>query len=126
MHWGGGAPTAIRPCSGSPASSDHARRCCFAGWSAPPGEKAQVDFSTGAWIVQANGKRKRPHLFRIALSHSRKAYSEVVYRQTTEAFIRCIEKAFCYFGGMPKTLVVDNLKAAVIKADWCRLVSTRI
>ena len=83
-----------------------------------PGEEAQVDFGTGAWIVQANGKRKRPHLFRIVLSHSRKAYSEVVYRQTTEAFIRCIENAFCYFGGVPKTLVVDNLKAAVIKADW--------
>ena len=82
------------------------------------GEEAQVDFGTGAWVVQANGKRKRPHLFRIVLSHSRKAYSEVVYRQTTEAFIRCIENAFCHFGGVPKTLVVDNLKAAVIKADW--------
>ncbi len=56
-----------------------------------PGEEAQVDFGTGAWVVQANGKRKRPHLFRIVLSHSRKAYSEVVYRQTTEAFLRCIE-----------------------------------
>ncbi len=83
-----------------------------------PGEEAQVDFGTGASVTQTNGKRKRPHLFRIVLSHSRKAYSEVVYRQTTEAFIRCLENAFCHFGGVPKTLVVDNLKAAVIKADW--------
>jgi len=83
-----------------------------------PGEEAQVDFGTGALVVQSNGKRKRPHLFRIVLSHSRKAYSEVVYRQTAEAFIRCIENAFWYFGGVPKTLVVDNLKAAVLKADW--------
>lgn len=83
-----------------------------------PGEESQVDFGTGAWVVQTDGKRKRPHLFRIVLSHSRKAYSEVVYRQTTEAFIRCLENAFCHFGGVPKTLVVDNLKAAVIKADW--------
>ena len=82
------------------------------------GEEAQVDFGTGAWVVPTDGKRKRPHLFRIVLSHSRKAYSEVVYRQTTEAFIRCLENAFCHFGGVPKTLVVDNLKAAVIKADW--------
>lgn len=73
---------------------------------------------TGSPVIQPNGKRKRPHLFRIVLSHSRKAYSEVVYRQTTEAFIRCLEDAFCHFGGVPKTLVVDNLKAAVIKADW--------
>jgi transposase len=83
-----------------------------------PGEEAQVDFGKGAPIVTADGKRKRPHLFRIVLSCSRKAYSEVVPRQTTEAFLRCIENAFCHFGGVPKTLVIDNLKAAVTKADW--------
>ncbi|MCH7813765.1 MAG: DDE-type integrase/transposase/recombinase [Planctomycetes bacterium] len=82
-----------------------------------PGEEVQVDFGTGAWVVQPDGKRKRPHLFRIVPSHSRKAYHEVVSRQTTEAFIRCLENAFCYFGGVPETLGVDNLKAAVIKAD---------
>jgi len=54
----------------------------------------------------------------MVLSHSRKAYSEAVYRQTTEQFIRCMENAFCYFGGVPRTLVIDNLKAAVSKADW--------
>ena len=42
----------------------------------------------------------------------------MVFRQTTEQFIRCIENAFCHFGGVPKTLVIDNLKAAVTKADW--------
>jgi transposase len=82
-----------------------------------PGEEAQVDFGTGAWVIQPDGKRKRPHLFRVVLSHSRKAYSEVVYRQTTESFIRCLENAFCHFGGVPRTLVLDNLKAAVLKAD---------
>ena len=52
------------------------------------------------------------------MSHSRKAYSEVVYRQTTENFIRALENAFWYFGGIPRTLVIDNLRAAVKKADW--------
>ena len=33
-------------------------------------------------------------------------------------FIRVLENAFHHFGGVPKTLVPDNLKAAVIKADW--------
>jgi len=83
-----------------------------------PGEEAQVDFGKGAPITTADGKRSRPHLFRIVLSCSRKAYSEVVPRQTTEAFIRCIENAFVHFGGVPRTLVIDNLKAAVTKADW--------
>lgn len=83
----------------------------------PPGEEMQVDFGQGAWI-EADGKRRRPHLFRAILSHSRKAYSEVVWRQDTETFIRCCENAFRYFGGATRTVIVDNLKAAVLNPDW--------
>jgi transposase len=36
-----------------------------------PGLEMQVDFGKGAWI-EAGGKRKRPHVFRVVLSHSRK------------------------------------------------------
>jgi transposase len=82
-----------------------------------PGAEAQVDFGLGAWVI-VDGKRKRPHLFRIVLSHSRKAYSEAVWRQTTEGFIRCLENSFRCFRGVPKTLVIDNLRAAVKRADW--------
>lgn len=82
-----------------------------------PGQEAQVDFGTGAWIIEC-GKKRRPYVFRITLSHSRKSYSEPVFRQTTENFIRAIENAFRHFGGVPKTLVIDNLRAAVKKADW--------
>jgi len=83
-----------------------------------PGEEAQVDFGTGAPIHTPQRKRRRPWIFRIVLSHSRKAYSEAVYRQSTESFIQCLENAFRHFGGVPKRLVIDNLKAAVHKADW--------
>ena len=89
----------------------------FARMEVEPGAEAQVDFGQGAW-VRVEGKRKRPHLFRIVLSHSRKGYSEAVWRQTTESFIRCLENAFRYFGGVPRTLVIDNLRAAVTRADW--------
>ena len=82
-----------------------------------PGEEMQVDFGQGAWI-EAEGKRRRPHLFRAVLSHSRKGYSEVVWRQDTETFIRCCENAFRHFGGVTRTTVVDNLKSAVLDADW--------
>jgi hypothetical protein len=44
-----------------------------------PGEQAQVDFGTGAAVLRPEGKRRRPHVFRVVLSFSRKAYSEVVY-----------------------------------------------
>jgi transposase len=83
-----------------------------------PGEEAQVDFGTGAPIILPDGKRRRTHVFRIVLSHSRKAYSEAVYRQTTDEFIRCVENAWNHFGGVPKVLVLDNLKAAVLHPDW--------
>jgi transposase len=82
-----------------------------------PGQEVQVDFGQGAWVLQ-EGKRKRPHLFRVVLSHSRKGYSEVVWRQTTESFIRCLENAFRHFGGVTSTTVIDNLRAAVSRADW--------
>ena len=82
-----------------------------------PGAEAQVDFGQGAWVM-VNGKRKRPHLFRVVLSHSRKGYSEVVWRQTTENFVRCLENSFRNFGGVAKTTVIDNLRAAVTRADW--------
>jgi len=83
-----------------------------------PGAEAQVDFGSGAPLHLANGKRRRSHVFRIVLSHSRKGYSEAVYRQTTEEFIRCLENAFRHFGGVPQTLVLDNLKAGVLIPDW--------
>lgn len=83
-----------------------------------PGVEAQIDFGSGASIVDAQGKRRRSHVLRIGLSHSRKAYSESVLRQTTDEFIACIENAFWAWGGVPRTLVIDNLKAAVKQADW--------
>lgn len=82
------------------------------------GEEAQVDFGSGAPVVDRDGRRRKTHVFRIVLSHSRKGYSEAVFRQNTENFIRCLENAFHHFGGSTKTLVIDNLRAAVTKADW--------
>jgi len=82
-----------------------------------PAQELQVDFGLGAWVME-NGKRRRPHLLRAVLSHSRKGYSEVVWRQTSESFLRCLENAFRSFGGVTATVVIDNLKAGVIRADW--------
>jgi hypothetical protein len=54
----------------------------------------------------------------MVLSYSRKAYSEAVFRQDTETFLRCLENGLRAFGGVPLLLNLDNLKAAVLKADW--------
>jgi len=84
----------------------------------PAGVEAQVDFGRGAPVVDANGKRRGTWVFRIVLSHSRKGYSEAVFHQTTDAFLQCLENALLYFGGSVQTLVIDNLRAAVKRADW--------
>lgn len=83
-----------------------------------PGQEAQVDFGTGAPVITKDGKRKKSHVIRVVLSFSRKSYSETVFNQTTDNFIRCLENAFWHFGGVPEILIIDNLKAAVKKAHW--------
>lgn len=84
-----------------------------------PGEEAQVDFGLGAPVrEEPGGRQRRTWVFRIVLSYSRKAYAESVFRQDTETFLRCLENAFRCFGGVPKTLNLDNLKAAVLRFDW--------
>lgn len=95
----------------------HTRPLPFRRMECEPGQEAQIDFGKGAPVIGSDGRRRRTHVFRIVLSHSRKAYSEAVFRQTADDFIRCLENAFRHFGGVPRTLVPDNLKAAVTKAD---------
>lgn len=82
------------------------------------GEEVQVDFGAGPYIVGTDGRRRRSWVLRVVLSHSRKAYSEAVFQQTTENLIRCLENAFRSFGGVSSVINLDNLKAAVLRADW--------
>ena len=84
-----------------------------------PAEEVQIDFGTGAWVIEPQGRRRRPWILRVVLSFSRKAYSEAVYHQTTENLVRCLENAFRSFGGVSATVNLDNLRAAVQQADWC-------
>lgn len=80
-----------------------------------PGEEAQVDFGQGA-PTKKNGRYLRPWLFKIVLSYSRHSYEEVVWSQDVETFIRCHERAFQAFGGIPRLIRIDNLKSGVLKA----------
>jgi transposase len=84
-----------------------------------PGEEVQIDFGRGAPVVDGESRCRRPWVLRPVLSYSRKAYSEAVFHQTTENLIRCLENAFRHFGGVAKVVNLDNLRAAVQKADWC-------
>ena len=52
------------------------------------------------------------------LSYSRLDYYEVVYDQRVETFIQCHVNAFYYFGGIHQYVKIDNLKAAILKANF--------
>jgi transposase len=80
----------------------------------PPGEEAHIDFGRGAPILK-NGRYRRPWLFVMTLSNSRKSYQECVWGQDVETFIRCHENAFAFFGGVTRIIKHDNLKSAVLK-----------
>jgi transposase len=78
-----------------------------------PGEEAQVDFGhLGSFIKEE--KQVRVWVFSMILSHSRYSYCEVVLDQSVSTFIRCHIHSFEYFGGVPATVKIDNLKAGVI------------
>jgi len=82
-----------------------------------PGTEAQVDFGYMRLMWDPVEKRRRRlWLFLMTLSHSRHVYGEMVFSQDTAAWIGCHQRAFRHFGGVPGKLVMDNLKAAIIKA----------
>jgi len=83
----------------------------------PPGEEAQVDFGQGAPTCQTNGKYKRPWLFVMTLKYSGKSFRKVVWKATQEVWAQLHEAAFRAFGGCPQYVVLDHLKAGVIRPD---------
>lgn len=83
----------------------------------PPGQQAQVDFGgAGKMRDPATGRLRQAWCFVMTLSYSRHQYVEFVFDQRMETWIGCHRRAFESFGGVPKELVVDNLKAAVLRA----------
>lgn len=83
-----------------------------------PGEEAQVDFGYIGKIPDPTGKFKKAWVFCMILCYSRLMYCEIVFNQEVETFIRCHENAFKYFGGVPKVVKIDNLKAAILEANF--------
>ncbi len=82
-----------------------------------PGEEGQVDFGyAGRMIDPETGELRRTWAFVMVLSWSRHQYVEFVFDQKVETWLSCHRHAFEYFGGVPERIVIDNLKAAIVKA----------
>lgn len=86
--------------------------------SSKPGEIMDVDFGFLGMLEDGSpsAKPKRAWVFSARLRYSRKAYRKIVFRQDSVQFNECHIHAFEYFGGVPEEVVLDNLKAGVIKS----------
>jgi len=83
----------------------------------PPGEEAQVDYFQGPpTFHEAQGRWRRPWIFRMTLSCSKHGYEEPMWTQERDGFLRAHEHAFVRLAGVPKVIRHDNLKAAVVRA----------
>jgi transposase len=79
-----------------------------------PGEQAQADW--GSFGSIAIGKGRRPLFgFVMVLSWSRGVDGLFTIDQTLESFLRGHVQAFDYFHGVPRAVLYDNLKSAVLE-----------
>lgn len=84
-----------------------------------PGENAQIDFGQGPIIEDVvTQERFKTWFFVMVLSWSRHQYVELVRDQSVETWLECHRRAFEWFCGVPKTLLIDNPKCAITKACY--------
>ncbi|RLD45157.1 MAG: IS21 family transposase, partial [Bacteroidetes bacterium] len=79
-----------------------------------PGECAQVDWGSFG-VITTGETRRRLSFFVMVMCYSRMMYLEFTVSQTMEHWLGCHQNALRFFGGVPKKIMVDNLKSAVIK-----------
>lgn len=84
--------------------------------STVPGKDMEVDFGELGKFIDDNNVIKKVWVFSLRLRHSRRAYRELVFDQTISTFLMGHVHAFEYFNGVPINLILDNLKAGVIRS----------
>jgi transposase len=78
-----------------------------------PGQAMQVDWGDCDTLSIENTKRK-VSVFVAVLCYSRMIYIEFTLSQRKAEFYRAITNAMEFFGGVPRKIIFDNLKAAVL------------
>lgn len=76
-----------------------------------PGQQMQVD-----WAKLRQGKDKLS-AFIATLGFSRASYVEFVRDEKLETLLACHRNAFDYFGGVPFTVLYDNMKTVIIERN---------
>lgn len=83
-----------------------------------PGEQAQVDFAQ--FRVRFTAEPDVVHivwLFSMVLGYSRLIWARFAHRQTMQTVLGCHKAAFEALGGVPREILYDRMKTAVIGED---------
>lgn len=80
----------------------------------PPGAQAQVDFAEFKVCFGNQGPVRRVWLFAMVLGHSRYLWGQFVLHQDLPTVLRCHMEAFAHFGGVPREILYDRMKTAVL------------
>ncbi len=84
----------------------------------PPGEQAQVDFARfDVEFLDEPGVTRIVWLFSMVLGHSRFIWARFVLHQDLQSVLRCHMAAFDALGGVPREILYDRMKTAVIGED---------
>ena len=83
-----------------------------------PGEVAEVDFGRLGYIFdKALNRMRLLYALVVTLVFSRYQYVHVTHKQDLPALILGIEDSWDFFGGVSRRLIIDNMRAAVVKSD---------
>jgi transposase len=84
-----------------------------------PGEVAQVDFGFAGFFIDPDTQvPRKAWFFSMVLACSRHMFAKIVFRQDAATWQQLHVEAFAAFGGVPKVIVPDNLKAAVVRCAF--------
>lgn len=78
-----------------------------------PGQQAQVDWGSFG-TIDYYGRQRRLYAFVMTLGWSRAMYVEFTVATDISWWLRCHIHAWHYFGGVPREVLHDNLKTAVL------------
>lgn len=79
-----------------------------------PGECAQVDWGE-CGIISVGKARRKLQVFVMVMCYSRMLFLRFYHSQSMECFLDAHVRAFEFFGGVPRRLMIDNLKTGVIE-----------
>jgi transposase len=84
-----------------------------------PADKLFIDFAGKklSYIDRETGEAISCQVFVACLPYSDYSFAMAVHSQSIPDFLHALESCLYQLGGVPKTLVPDNLKSAIIKAD---------